>query len=249
MANFKPLKEYLIFLIDQLVEKHALSDPFLDIGCGTGEISLHFAQKGWKGKAIDVSEKAAQITKITLRKHQDAILIKHKDLADVKGKYQTVFLCDVLEHIANDEDFLENVKKVMARDKNGGHLILSVPIYRNEWRWDDRFYGHIRRYEVDELVALLNKKGFLIKDIWDFTFPVFWLLRRIYTTFLPEKLTLDQSKETLSANSSLQSSWDRGILTTIVEKAIWWRPVFYLQSKFKEHLFGCECVLVAKLVD
>lgn len=66
MANFKPLKKYMIYLINELVEKHALSGPFLDIGCGKGDISMYFIKKGWKGKAIDLSEEAVVATKITL---------------------------------------------------------------------------------------------------------------------------------------------------------------------------------------
>ena len=55
MANFSPWKKYMLELVDEMVVKNNLSQPFLDIGCGNGDVTLHFAQKGWHGMAIDPS--------------------------------------------------------------------------------------------------------------------------------------------------------------------------------------------------
>ena len=248
MANFRPLKNYLLYLIDQLVEKHGLRGPFLDIGCGRGDISLHFARKGWAGKAIDPSGEAVAAAKKTLAPHENKVVVEQGDIFQVEGQYRTLILCDVLEHVANDEELLHTIRRNTFRDPAGSHLIFSAPIFLKEWRWDDRFYGHVRRYEIEELLALLRKENFDVLDIWDFTFPLFWLLRRIYTRALPEKKVLGTTSERLSRESSLQSSWDMGALSAVFENGIWWKPVFHLQSRFKKCLKGCECVLAAKFV-
>ena len=64
MANFKPLKNYLIELIDQMVSEYHAQGPFLDAGCGQGDIAEHFAAKEWSGQAIDLSTTAVEQTKI-----------------------------------------------------------------------------------------------------------------------------------------------------------------------------------------
>lgn len=177
----------------------------------------------------------------------DRVTVEQEDVSNIKGEYKTIFLCDVLEYVVNAEELLENIKNIF-NGRGTGYLVLSVPIFQEERRWDDRFYGHIKRYEIPEIITLLTRKGFEVLDIWDFTFPVFWLLRRIYTWIFPEKMIFNKSREALSSTSSLQNSWDMGILTAIFERIIWWRPIFYLQSKFKKRLIGCECLLVAKFI-
>jgi SAM-dependent methyltransferase len=246
MANFKPLKNYMLWLIDMLISKYSLSGPFLDVGCGKGDVSLHLAEMGWKGKAVDISPEAIAMTSKTLAKHTGNVVVENKDPMFIEGKFNTIFLCDVLEHIKDDGSLIENIRKNCFAGAEGTYLVVSVPVFMREWRWDDEFYGHMRRYEIPEMVELLAKNGFKVLDIWDFTFPVFWLLRRVYTFIFPRKLTLKSSKNELSKRSSLQSSWDRGILTTMIEKMLWWKPVFYLQSKFKDRTMGCECLFIAK---
>ena len=184
MANFKPFKHYLLILIDKLVVKHSMTGPFLDIGCGKGDVSQHFAKKGWLGKAIDISPEAIEVTKRTLSDHTSSVSIECADLINIDGKYNTILLCDVLEHIDDDDKFLDSIK---MRSHNGTYVIISVPIFKREWQWDDEFYGHYRRYEVPELIQLLRKRGFHTLDMWDFTFPCFWFLRRVYIFLFPKE--------------------------------------------------------------
>ena len=60
MANFPPLKNYMFYCLDRLLSQYDISPPFLDVGCGVGEISRYVAAKGWHGKAIDFSNIAIE---------------------------------------------------------------------------------------------------------------------------------------------------------------------------------------------
>ena len=243
MANFKPLKDYLLLLTDELVAQYAMSGPFLDVGCGKGDVSLHLAKKLWRGMAIDLSPQAIDVTKKALTDYAKYVSIECADPSHIEGKYKTIFLYDILEHIQDDDKFLENIK--MKADQ-GAHLVISVPMFMKEWRWDDEFYGHFRRYEISGLVQLLTKNGFCVLEMWDYTFPFFWLLRRLYTRVLRKRVVVDQSKGELTQKSALQYSWDRGAVTAMFEKIFWWKPVYYIQKKFKRYLRGFECIVVAK---
>lgn len=248
MASFRPFKNYIMYLMDTLVQKYSMQEPFLDVGCGQGDVSLYFAKKGWAGKGIDVSEEAIVLAKKALSEYPN-VSVEHKDVSHLDGKYNTIFLCDVLEHVDNDTEFLQNVKKMAHNGRAGTYLVVTVPVFKKEWRWDDEFYGHIRRYEIPELTNLLEATGFKVLDIWDCTFPFFWLLRRLYTFIFPKKMILRKSRKDLSEKSSIDGSWDRGIVTAIAERLIYWKLVFYIQSRLKERIRGFECILVAKYAE
>lgn len=243
MANFRPLKRYLLVLIDQLIEKYSLQGPFLDAGCGNGDLTLFLAQKGWQGQAVDVSMAAIKETKKKLVPFKDQISVEKKDVFRVKGQYQTIFLCDVLEHIKDDQKLLAHLRGNLNR---GGRIVISVPTHRCEWRWDDIFYGHVRRYEIEEIVNLLKKSNFSILEIWDFTFPVFWFLRRVYTRLIPSRVTFKKDQWVSTIESALKNAWGQGVLARWAETIIWWPPVFWLQKKYKKRLIGSECVILVE---
>lgn len=244
MANFKPLKNYLLFLIDKLIEKHDLKYPFLDIGCGNGEVPLHLAQKEWAGKAIDLSAKGIALTQKKLSKFSK-IEVKKQGFSGEYTKYESIFLCDVLEHIQDDQKFMSRLVKCLSRR---GFLVVATTVFQKEWRWDDAYYGHVRRYEINELRDLLEKNGLEIMEMWDFTYPFFWLLRRAYTSILPSKLIME-SQEKLTIASASRSAWDYGVFTDYFPRLFWWKPIFYLQYLLRDKIKGCECLILARNIN
>lgn len=247
MANFNPLKRYLILLIDELEKKYGFSGPFLDAGCGTGYCSLHFDKKGWKGLAVDLSEEAIEEVKKQISPYKENVSVQLGNVLDVNGKFNTIFACDILEHIQDDNQFIKSLKKNMTKDSK---IVITVSLYKKEWRWDDEFYGHIRRYEVEGIKELMARNGFVILDIWDYSYPFLWFLRRFYTLFFPKGLLGDRySKQELTNKSALQNAYGKGTFITILEKIICWNVIFWVQNKFRKYLFGYGCILVGKIAD
>ena len=151
MANFQPMKEYMFSLLDDLIAKYKLRPPFLDAGCGIGDVVLYLARKGWQGKGIDFSPEAIAIAKSNLNQFSEIVTIEEKDIFRERGVYSTIILWDTLEHVKNDRELLIILNQILTTDHEGGFLILSVPTNKKEWRWDDEFYGHHRRYEPEEI--------------------------------------------------------------------------------------------------
>jgi len=245
MANFKPLKNYLLYLIDQLIEKYNIEGPFLDAGCGIGDISLHLAQKGWSGKAIDLYQPSLEVATNCLSKYKDRIIIEKQDILLEQAKYKTIIVCDVLEHIKKDHEILQHLSSLMNKESK---IIISVPIFMKEWRWDDNFYGHIRRYEIKRLEKIINESHLKIVEIWDFTFPVFWFMRRVYTRFLKKSMTLTKKQRILTLQSASHNAWGNGKIFYLIENFPVWKIIFFLQSKFKKYLLGSECILLAEKI-
>lgn len=249
MVNFQPLKGYIIYCLDKLIKQHRLSSPFLDVGCGIGDISRFAALKGWQGKAIDFSDAAVKAAKRNLSVLR-GIIVEKKSLFQETGKYKTIFFIDALEHIEDDRAALEKASFLL---ESGGYLILSVPSNPGpEWSWDDHFYGHYRRYTADEIREKLLSAGLKPLVFWDYTYPVFWLMRRVYTRLKSPPENINESKDTRSMESSLVNAWDMPFCSAFLsQKFILWSLVYKIQFKyFKDKLGkGHEFIVLAKKLN
>jgi len=70
--------------------------------------------------------------------------------------FQRVVCSEVLEHI---EDDLGAVAEMAVALKKGGRLIVTFPHRRDFFALDDRFVGHHRRYDLQEMLGILENSG------------------------------------------------------------------------------------------
>ncbi len=235
MANFRPLKQYMFHCLDQFIARYGVQGPFLEIGCGKGDVSAHLAAKGWQGVAIDFSDAAIAQASVNLAPHP-GVAVRKQALADVGGTYACIILWDVLEHIEDDRAALRIIARLL---RPGGQLLLAVPSNPREWRWDDEFYGHFRRYTVAGLTDKLTEAGMQPQAFWDFTFPVYWAMRRAYT-----RLKAPATKGAANANtmdaatkaSATVNAWDLPLASRLLDRsAILWHPLHRLQFRLFRH--------------
>ena len=203
MANFPPLKQYMFFCFDRIIAQYHLKQPFLDIGCGIGDVSSFLAKKGWRGKAIDISSEAISRAHKNLNSFP-GVQVAKKNFLEEEGSYRTVILWDCLEHFEDDRTALKKIYSLLC---DGGHLLIAVPTNPREWRWDDTFYGHYRRYKKCELDALLVSCDFTPVLWWDFTFPFFWIMRRAYFFLIRKPKVSEEDKEKNTKKSSTVNFW------------------------------------------
>jgi SAM-dependent methyltransferase len=227
VANFLPLKHHMFYCLDRFIERYGLHGPFLEVGCGRGDVSAYLAAKGWQGTAIDFSEAAVAQASVNLVPFPH-VTVRQKALADVAGAFDCIIMWDVLEHMEDDRGALRMVERLL---RPGGQLLLAVPSNPREWRWDDEFYGHFRRYTVADMTERLAQAGLAPSAFWDFTFPWFWLMRRMYTRLKSgEAATAD--KEASTRASATVNAWDAGLLSNLLDRsAILWYPLHRLQFR------------------
>lgn len=229
MANFIPLKNYMFYSLDQFIERYGLRAPFLDVGCGVGDLSVYLAQKGWQGKAIDDSLVAISRARDNLKLFPK-VAVENKSLFDETGEFQTILIWDVIEHIKDDELALARLASLLAP---GGHLLIAVPSNPREWRWDDDFYGHYRRYSKQDMENKLKKVGLPPVAFWDFTYPLFWIMRRLYTFLKKPSISVDGQKEDKTSVSATVNAWDIPVISGLINKTNFiWRLVYNLQFRF-----------------
>ena len=71
--------------------------------------------------------------------------------------FSHVIASEVLEHLPDDNKALAEIARVT---KPGGALIVTFPHRRFYFAHDDRFVGHYRRYEIADMVHLIDRAGF-----------------------------------------------------------------------------------------
>lgn len=87
---------------------------------------------------------------------------KYGDVIDLplESDYADVIFCsEVLEHVEHYKTALKEMHRTL---KNGGHLILTVPVHQKYWDFEDEHAGHLQRFDTELLNQDLTDVGFRI---------------------------------------------------------------------------------------
>ncbi len=149
---FEGRRQILGAVIDRLAEP-CPRPRILDLGCGTGESSRHLSQFGHV-TAIDLSELA-----LTFCRHKalprlvrgDAV---HLPFAD--GSFDLVCGLDILEHLAEEEQALTEMRRIC---RPGGQILITVPALPILWSRHDVVNHHQRRYRKAGLRSAVARAG------------------------------------------------------------------------------------------
>jgi 2-polyprenyl-3-methyl-5-hydroxy-6-metoxy-1,4-benzoquinol methylase len=143
----------------------------LDLGCHTGGLTLYMARAGCEAVGIDIALNAIETARKSASFHGIAnVRFECLDFIrqwDTPNLFDLVLCCNVIEHIPQDQAFLE---KIAYSLKKGGRLLLIAPtIYSSHFRITKRIWGkcvhdeqvgHLRRYAKDQLIEMSEKVGF-----------------------------------------------------------------------------------------
>lgn len=132
----------------------AKCDPILEFGCGLSPMITENRPVVY----LDLSFSAL----LELRSKQIAgwyIVADGNHLPLKDGSFLQVICSEVLEHTQDDKGALKEIARVM---KKTGSLILTFPHRHFYYSSDDRYVGHIRRYELTEISDSLKVVGLKI---------------------------------------------------------------------------------------
>lgn len=170
-VNSKPLKEKKV----------------LEIGCGNGiNMQMFELNEQLIIDGCDLNEKALKM--IPDLKGKKILYNIHENHPIMENKYDLILLLDVIEHLKDDKEFIKDSLKSL---KINGHLLINVPANKFLFSRYDKKVGHERRYQKNELAALLKSLGLQIEYInhWGFfLFPVL-ILRKLFLVFIKKRTT------------------------------------------------------------
>lgn len=169
--------------------KDRQSQLLLNLGCGTGALSLNFPISAC---TVNVDLHLTSEILGCPDSHNihnvcgNALTLPFKD-----STFDIVFMLDVLEHLSEEKETLAAVSRVL---KKRGYFILTVPAFQFLWSKMDDFAGHRRRYTKSSLHVVLQEGGFNVGKMSYFNFFLFpWgLVYRLYQRHVLDRQTKDR---------------------------------------------------------
>jgi SAM-dependent methyltransferase len=68
---------------------------------------------------------------------------------------------DIIEHVDDDQAVFREISRVTKADAT---VIFSVPLHPARWSAFDGLVGHVRRYDPDELLAILEERSLVLEQ-------------------------------------------------------------------------------------
>jgi len=131
-GKFKPLHKFnpirIVYIREKIEQKFKINSDLkiLDIGCGGGLVAEPFARMGADVTGIDASEKNIAVAKIHAQKSDlkiNYIACPAEELAKKNEKFDVVFALEIIEHVADVEQFIASCAKLV---KPNGLLFVAT---------------------------------------------------------------------------------------------------------------------------
>lgn len=201
----------------------------LEIGCGRGAVAARLARVAKSLVAIEPDAESCASARIAVGDRARVLNIDSPSLPE-DLHFDTVCAFEVLEHIENDRAALADWVKHL---KPGGLLLLSVPAHSQKMGAADRLVGHFRRYDPEQMQALLAHAGLTDIRVSLYGFPAGVALEAV-RNWLAQRLLAkrdtprDYASRTAASGRLLQPG--RGISGTVARAAS--KPMVLLQRLF-----------------
>lgn len=155
--QYVSLKNYLY---NYLIRKRAVEkvmqnenkELVLEIGSGISPVLTSWDRIVYS----DLSASALEMLKKMHGKGQ-YVVADAMQLPFADQSFSHVIASEVLEHLEDDRKALREIARVT---KQGGLIVVTFPHRHFYFAHDDRFVHHWRRYELSEMIALIQEAGF-----------------------------------------------------------------------------------------
>jgi SAM-dependent methyltransferase len=137
-----------------------IADDILDIGAGSGTLIKLLNSKSYTTKGVDLYPSTNDIQYGTIT-----------DLPFEDAGFNTIFCCDVIEHLV-DAQINKGMMETARVLKKGGHFIITTPCNEDlklnavvcpECGHEFHRFGHHQSFNEERLKKILNEHGFKIR--------------------------------------------------------------------------------------
>ncbi len=161
--NFELEKTYWWFIGVRLMVKTliTLCNPrrgplkILDIGCGTGALMDDLTAQGHDVCGLDISQEALKFCR--MRGHRKLYLADAAKLPFRDDCFELVTAIGVIEHLDNDEIFLNEVARIL---RPRGCFVMLTSSFPWLWSMHDVANNHRRRYYLSEIEKQFSASHF-----------------------------------------------------------------------------------------
>ena len=165
----------LQILADNLLQN---SQNIAEIGCGHGLVQRQIEEAyGREVTGFDLNEFALQQNQS--RRSSVCCYDICQRAPQFHHRFDCIVMFDVLEHIDNEDGFLQAVMFHLAP---GGYLVVNVPA--GQWLYSayDQMDGHKRRYSIRQLRGTTERNGFTLvrSSYWGLPLVPLVILRKMW---------------------------------------------------------------------
>ncbi len=124
-----PYDEWVSFTEEVCAARSYKPTTIIDLGCGTGELSLRLAQQGYQVTGIDVSANMLTVADQKAKKQSLPITWVQQDLRTMEGFSEmdlAISYCDVINYITEQDELKQVMKGVFDSLREGGLFIFDV---------------------------------------------------------------------------------------------------------------------------
>ena len=132
------LQEEINYFLEMLKKYSYPGARILDVGCGSGYISLELARSGYHVTGIDISSKVIDVAKKTLESNPfkdgfGSLKYHVSSFDEFDGKFDVVLFCGIIHHIRNPEKAILGALDML----NPTGLLMCEEPSHERWRKQD----------------------------------------------------------------------------------------------------------------
>lgn len=222
--------------IVETVKKFPPNGAIVDLGGGNGFVTRGLREAGFEAMVVEPGIGGARNAQT--RGLSPVVCATLESAGFPAASIPAIGLFDVVEHIANDRQFLSGIHSFLLPN---GRVYLTVPAYQWLWSHEDVEAGHFRRYTLGGMCRTLRETGFEIEFAsYIFAFlpaPIFFLRA------LPTRL--GRQRQVVSSNVAHQSGGRRVSVLQRLLKTTLELEAFGIKHRFRIP-FGGSCLVVAR---
>lgn len=100
----------------------------IDLGCGTGNIAIPLAKRGYQVIGVDLSAEMLAVAYDKMRREQAQVLWVEQDMRELEVPQadSVISFCDSLSYLTDEEDVQQTFSRVFAHLQPGGTFLFDV---------------------------------------------------------------------------------------------------------------------------
>ncbi|WP_338470318.1 class I SAM-dependent methyltransferase [Niallia sp. XMNu-256] len=146
-----PYEKWVEFVKNQKELYRVTGNRFLDLACGTGEVSLRLARAGFSVTGVDLSAEMLTVAGEKAEKTGSSLFLIQQDMSEIEaiGEFDLIgTFCDSLNYLQSEEEVIRTFERVHQHLIPGGLFLFDV---HSLYKMNELFINQTYAYNGEEI--------------------------------------------------------------------------------------------------